>query len=54
VQLVFTPSIEGDECAFLQKAARRGGTNARTGSRNDDYFTFKSTHDFSPTLNEAA
>jgi hypothetical protein len=45
LQFVFTSSVQRDECAFLQKAARRTGTNARTRSRDDDNFAFESVHD---------
>jgi hypothetical protein len=45
-QLVFTPSIEDDECTFLEKTARRAGANSGTRARNDDYFTFESVHYF--------
>jgi hypothetical protein len=29
MQLLFTPSIEDDKCAFLEKAARRACSNTR-------------------------
>jgi hypothetical protein len=35
LQLVFTPSVEDDQCAFLQKAARRAGADTRTGPCDD-------------------
>jgi hypothetical protein len=46
VQLVFTPSVDNDVRAFLQKAARRGCANTRPGPRHDDDFPFESIHDF--------
>jgi hypothetical protein len=47
MQLLVTPSIEDDGCAFLQEAARRASSNARAGPRYDDNFVFESIHDFS-------
>jgi hypothetical protein len=44
LQFVFAPSIQRDECAFIQKAARRGGTNASPGACNDYHFIFESIH----------
>jgi hypothetical protein len=46
VQLVFAPSIQDDECAFVEKTTRCAGTDSGACARNDDYFTFESVHDF--------
>jgi hypothetical protein len=50
MQLLFTPSIEDDKCAFPQKAARRARSNARARPRHNDNFVFESIHDFPDTL----
>jgi hypothetical protein len=52
MQLLFTPSIEDDGCAFLQEAARRACSNARAGPRYDDNFVCESIHDVSDEFYE--
>jgi hypothetical protein len=52
MQLLFTPSIQDDKCAFLQEAARRARSNARAGPRYDDNLVFESIHDFSDEFYE--
>ena len=46
-QLMFTPSIQNDERALLEKTTCCAGPDSRTGARDDDYFTFESVHDLS-------
>ena len=43
-QLMFTPSIEHDECTFLQKAARCGSADPGAGACNDHYLVRESIH----------
>jgi hypothetical protein len=40
------PAVECDKRAFLQKTAGRAGANAGPGSRDDDYLSIESFHDF--------
>jgi hypothetical protein len=43
---LLTPSVQDNECAFLQKTARCTGADTGTGPRNDDYLAFESLHGF--------